>query len=126
MWDMFVRRLYDDRRPHPSGKGKTFSDNVNLHLSSFLAAEGKEEAVTPLWEVGGSPKACGKEPRPSVNAPCSSLLSFRGRTIIKERKQGGLSFALLLENCMEFCFYLIKIFLPFVALDFCFAGSVIV
>lgn len=45
-------------------KEKKNKDNINPNLSSFLAKEGKEEAVTPLWEVGGSLKACGKEPRP--------------------------------------------------------------
>lgn len=55
-------------------------------LSSFLANEGKEEAVIPLWEVGGSQKACVQEPRPSANAPCSLLLSFKGTPIINYLK----------------------------------------
>lgn len=45
-------------------KKKNLLDNINLNLSSLLAKEGQEEAVIPLWEVGGSQKACGKEPRP--------------------------------------------------------------
>lgn len=55
---------HDYCHPHPSEKKKNLLDNINLNLSSLLAKEGQEEAVIPLWEVGGSQKACGKEPRP--------------------------------------------------------------
>lgn len=48
--------LDDYCHPHPSGKeSKLLARAVEpLVFQVFLAGEGLEEAVTPLWEVGGS------------------------------------------------------------------------
>lgn len=99
--------MTDYCHPHPSEKkNKTLSQTMQsliFQVSWLMRAGGS--SYTSLGS-GWFPKACGEEPRPSVNAPCSSLLSFKRKTIISYRKQGSLSIPLLVENCIEFSFYL--------------------
>lgn len=80
--------LDDYCHPHPSGKESILLARAvePVVFQVFLAGEGLEEAVTPLWEVGGSRSLWERNPPYSQYTLFFICCPLEGKTKYREQE----------------------------------------